>query len=177
MTFFDGWSSLLYTAAAGLAAYSFVVLLLRTSGKRTLAKLNAFDLVVTVALGSTLASVMTSNTLPLANGLLALALLVVLQFAVAWLSLRSRWFERLVKSEPVLLFYDGRYLDGAIRSARLTPGEILAVARSSGQADMDEVKAVVLETDGSLSVVGKLDTLPGKPTLAGVKRPGESQAG
>ena len=169
MKFFDSWSSLFFTAAAGVAAYTFVVVLLRTSGKRTLAKLNAFDLVVTVALGSTLASVMTSNTLPLANGLFALGLLVVLQFAVAWLSVRSDWFERLVKSEPVLLFYEGRFLDRAIRSSRLTPGEILAVARSSGQADMDNVKAVILETDGSLSVVGKPEAPAARTTLSGVK--------
>ena len=64
MNFFDNWQSLAHTAWSGLLAYTLLVVLLRTSGKRTLSKLNAFDLVVTVALGSTLASVMTSDRLP-----------------------------------------------------------------------------------------------------------------
>ena len=90
MNFFDSWQSLVHTLMSGVLAYALVVVLLRTSGKRTLSKLNAFDLVVTVALGSTLASVMTSDQLPLVNGLLALTLLIALQFIVAWLIARWR---------------------------------------------------------------------------------------
>lgn len=147
------------------------MLLLRTSGKRTLAKLNAFDLVVTVALGSTLASVMTSATLPLANGLLALALLIVLQFVVASLATRLPWFNRLLKSEPTLLFYQGRMLDAALRRSRLTHDEILATVRSSGARDLADVHAVILETDGSLSVVPASGESPASSSLADVRRP------
>jgi hypothetical protein len=70
---------------------------------RTSTKLNAFDLVVSVALGSALASIVTSDRLPVANCLLALALLIGLQHAVAWVNLRAGWFRRLVKSDPTLL--------------------------------------------------------------------------
>jgi uncharacterized membrane protein YcaP (DUF421 family) len=153
MTFFESWSSLLRTLLSGVATYAAIVVLLRVSGKRTLAKLNAFDLVVTVAIGSTLASVMTSATLPLADGLLALALLVALQYLVAWLAVRVRWFRRILKSEPQLFFYEGRFLDAAMRRARLSHDELLAAARSSGQGDLASVRAIVLETDGSLSVL------------------------
>ena len=92
MTFFDSWTSLGQTALHALMAYAALILFLRTSGKRTLAKLNAFDLVVTVALGSTLASIVTSDRLPLANGVLALAMLIALQYVVAWATLRAAWF-------------------------------------------------------------------------------------
>lgn len=84
-----------------------MVLLLRVSGKRTLTKMNAFDLVVTVALGSTLATVLLTKSVALAEGLTAFVLLIFLQFVLTWLSVRSRAVSRLVKSEPTLLVYQG----------------------------------------------------------------------
>ena len=171
MNVFDSWASLLHTGLAGVIAYTALVLLLRTSGKRTLAKLNAFDLVVTVAIGSTLASIMTSSDFPLLNGLLALALLVGLQFVVAWLVVRVPSFSRLIKSEPSLLVYEGRILDGALRRSRLNRDEILATVRGAGQADLADVHAIVLETDGSLSVVPASTAAAAASSLADVRRP------
>ena len=86
MFFFDTWLALGRTAVVGVLAYLALVFLLRISGKRTLSKMNAFDLVVTVALGSTLATVLLSKNVALANGVLAFALLIGLQFAITWLS-------------------------------------------------------------------------------------------
>ena len=77
--FFDTWSGLGRVLVVGTLAYAAVVVLLRVSGKRTLTKLNAFDLVVTVALGSTLATVLLSKNVALAEGVLAVALLISLQ--------------------------------------------------------------------------------------------------
>ena len=153
MQFLESWRSLLHTGLAAAAAYAALVLFLRLSGKRTLAKLNAFDLVVTVALGSTLASIATSDRLPLANGLLALALLILLQYAVAFASLRTAWFRRLVKSEPTLLVYRGRFLGDAMRGSRVARDEILSAVRGAGIMRLADVGAVVLEPDGTLSVV------------------------
>ena len=153
MTFFDSWASLGRTALTSLLAYAALIFFLRTSGKRTLAKLNAFDLVVTVALGSTLASIVTSGRLPLANGLLALALLIGLQYLVAWANLRADWFRRLVKSAPTLLLYEGRILEDAVRRTRVARDEILSAVRGSGVLRLEDVGAVVLEPDGSLSVL------------------------
>lgn len=86
---FQRWSDLGQVLATSLLVYPTLVLVLRVSGKRTLAKMNAFDLVVTVALGSTLATILLSADVSLAEGLLALVLLVGLQLAVAWVSVRS----------------------------------------------------------------------------------------
>jgi uncharacterized membrane protein YcaP (DUF421 family) len=151
--FFDSWSGLLRVLIVGTVAYVALVLLLRVSGKRTLAKLNAFDLVVTVALGSTLASILLTQSVALAEGLLGFALLVGLQYAVAWLSVRSKRFSDLVKSEPTLLVHRGEFLERAMSDQRVTRQEILSALRGSGAAAPDEVAAVVLETDGTLSVI------------------------
>jgi uncharacterized membrane protein YcaP (DUF421 family) len=165
---FDSWAGLGRVVLVGVLAYVALVLLLRISGKRTLSKLNAFDLVVTVALGSTLATVLLSKSVALAEGVLALGLLIFLQYAIAWLSVRSPGFQATIKAEPTLLLSRGRFLSVAMRAERMTRDEILAAVRASGTADIGNVVAVVLETDGSLSVIadapsgdqsGALDTV------------------
>ena len=170
--FFDTWFGLLRVVVVGTAAYAALVLLLRASGKRTLAKLNAFDLVVTVALGSTLATVLLSESVALAEGLLAFALLVGLQYAVAWLSMRSPRFDALVKSEPSLLLHRGRFLDGAMRRQRVTREEVVSALRSSGLTRPGDAAAVVLETDGSLSVVRVTEGSREAEVLHGLRREG-----
>jgi len=106
-TFFNTWAGLVRISIVGTLAYVALVLLLRISGKRTLSKMNAFDLVVTMALGSTLATIILSRDVALAEGVLAFAVLIGLQYAVTWLSVRSQAISRFVKSDPTLLFYRG----------------------------------------------------------------------
>lgn len=150
---FSGWDSLLRILVVGVLAYVVLVVFLRVSGKRTLSKMNAFDLVVTVALGSTLATVLLSKDVALADGALAFALLIGLQYLVSWASVRMRWVRRLVTGEPRMLLYCGSFLPAALRQARVTEDEVRAAVRSAGIDSLDKVHAVVLETDGSFSVV------------------------
>ena len=166
--FFNGWFALLRTALVGILAYAALILSLRVSGKRTLSKMNAFDLVVTVSLGSTLATITLSADVSLIQGVLALALLIGLQFAITWSSFRWRWIRRLVTGEPTLLFYRGNYLQAALRKERMTEEEVRAAVRADGVAAMEEVEAVVLETDGSFSVIPSNES-ERSSSLAGVE--------
>jgi uncharacterized membrane protein YcaP (DUF421 family) len=163
----DG-STLLRTLTLGVLAYAALLVFLRTTGKRTLSKLNAFDLVVTVALGSTLATILLSRNVSLAQGALALALLVGLQFAITWTSVRLRWVRAIVTGEPSLLVHHGEFLEDLMRRERVTPEEILAAVRSAGHANLECVEAVVLETDGSFSVIGSAPG-EGRSTLAAIR--------
>lgn len=151
-------------------AYVGVVVLLRLSGRRTLSKMNAFDLIVTVALGSTLATILLNRDVALAEGILAFALLIGLQFAVTWTSVRVRWIRRLVTGEPALLFYRGKFLSRALQSARVTEDEVRASVRAAGLLALSDVEAVVLETDGSFSVV-EHGNVSGESSIAGVTEP------
>lgn len=167
--FFDSWSGLLRVLVVGALAYTGLVLLLRISGKRTLAKMSAFDLVVTVALGSTLATIILTKDVALVEGLLAFALLIALQFVVAWLSVRSGAVAGLVKAEPALLARRGDLLRGAMRRERVTEGEIGAAVRAAGLASLADAEAVILETDGSFSVVRSAGDDARRPTaMSGV---------
>jgi len=166
--FFHSWADLLRVVVVGVLAYGGLVVVLRVSGKRTLSKMNAFDLVVTVALGSTLATVLLSKSVALVEGLLAFVMLVFLQFVVTWSLARSSLVSRLVKNEPKLHFYEGRYLRAAIHAERLTQEEVEAAVRQRGIADLEKVGAVELETDGSVTVVPRQADIGSASALKGV---------
>lgn len=166
--FFSGWESLLRTLVVGVLAYVVLVIFLRLSGKRTLSRMNAFDLIVTVALGSTLATVLLTKDVALADGALAFALLIGLQFVVTWSSVRVQWVRQLVTGEPLLLLYRGEFLPAALRRARVTEAEVHAAVRSAGLASLGKAEAVVLETDGSFSIV-RTSTGSRSTALAGVQ--------
>ncbi len=160
--FFDTWSGLLRVLVISPIAYAALVAMLRISGNRTLSKMNAFDLVVTVALGSTLASTLLTKNVALIEGVLALGLLIGLQWIVAWLSVRSSRWESLVKSDAVLLVFRGKLLRGAMRQARLTEEEIRAALRTHNVASLADAEAVVLETDGTVTVLSPMSGKDGE---------------
>jgi uncharacterized membrane protein YcaP (DUF421 family) len=167
---FDNWHALVRTVLVGILAYAGVILLLRLSGRRTLSKMNAFDLIVTVALGSILATVLLNKDVTLAQGILAFATLIGLQFIITWASVRARWVRQLATGEPALLFYRGAFLSQALRSARVTEDEVRASIRSAGVLALEDIEAVVLETDGTFSVV-RPDGAAGQTSLASIAKP------
>lgn len=153
--FFDNWQALVRTLVIGILAYLGLIFVLRLSGKRTLSKMNAFDFVVTVALGSTLATILLNKDVALAEGILAFALLIGLQFAITWSSTRVGWVRSVITGEPAMLLHRGACLPHALRRERVTEEEVRAAVRSAGLAAMEDAEAVVLETDGSFSVINR----------------------
>lgn len=137
------------------------------SGNRTLSKMNSFNLVVTGAFGSTLSSILITRGIALSEALLAIALLVVLQFVIAWLSVGSSTVNSMINITPTPLLKDGRMLAAAMKHMRITKDEIRTATRQQGMGDPDKVAAVVLETDGSLSVIS-IEKLSSGLALEGV---------
>lgn len=170
--FFGGWESLLRTLVITVLAYVFLIVLLRGSGKRTLSKMNAFDFIVTIALGSTLATVMLNKSIPLADGVLAFFLLIYLQYIITYLSVRSTFINRLIKSSPSLIFYKGEMIKKTMQAERITEDEVLAIIREKGFSTTENIDAVVLETDGSLTVIKSVEDFSGG-SLKTVKSDGE----
>jgi uncharacterized membrane protein YcaP (DUF421 family) len=158
--FFDSWETLVRTAIVGGLAYIVLLCLLRTSGKRTLSKMNAFDFVVTVAIGSTLATILLNKEVALAEGALAFGVLIAMQYVVAWLSVRSKIVERCVKSEPALLLRHGEPLRNAMLKERVSHNELESAVRKAGFADFTEIEQVILETDGTFSVISRQSSGP-----------------
>ena len=162
---FDSWSDLARVGIVGMAAYAILVVSLRLTGKRALAQLHAFDLVVTVAVGSVLATILLSSDVSWAEGAIALILLLLLQFVVAFLGSRWRVLHRAIAAEPTLLVAHGTVVDEALARHRLARSDLLAAVRGSGAGDLAEVGALVLEANGTMSVIrreniGDGSTLP-----------------
>ncbi|MGB3612236.1 MAG: YetF domain-containing protein [Elainellaceae cyanobacterium] len=154
---FNDWESLAHTAIVGTLGYIVIIFLLRISGKRTLSKWNSFDFVVTIAFGSILASLMLTKTTSLAQGCLSFGLLVLYQFIITRVATGSSVIQHLIKAEPTLLLYNGEFQQQALTQERVAKGEVLASVRSRGIGDITQVAAVILETDGSFSVIKNLD--------------------
>lgn len=154
--FFESWEGLLRILIVSSVGYIVLIVFLRLFGKRTLSKMNAFDFIVTVAIGSVLAAIAMSQTMPLLEGILALGMLIGLQFIISWLASRSERFEKLLKSTPTLVFYKGEFLEDAMKSERIAKDELLQIMREQGSGVVEDVEAVILETDGGFSVIEKL---------------------
>jgi uncharacterized membrane protein YcaP (DUF421 family) len=146
-------AKLIRAAVAVPLIYIVLIVLIRLSGKRTTSQMNNFDWIVTVALGSLVAAGITSSSASLLQVLLAITLLIGLQFIVTWLVLRSDSMRRWVKPRPRLLFYEGEFLCRDMRAERVSELEVLAAIRASGHHELQDVGAVVLETDATLSVL------------------------
>ena len=148
---------ILSTLVTGTIAYVAIIFMLRISGKRTLAKWNSFDFVITIAFGSVLASILLSTKDTFGQGIFGFALLVLFQFIITWVSVRSSIIQKLIKSEPALLLFKGEMQWDVMKKERIVEGEILAALRTSGVSAIEDADAVVLETDGSFSVITNVD--------------------
>lgn len=151
--FFSNLDSVIRVLVAALLAYTSLVLVLRLAGKRALAKMHAFDFAVTVAIGSTLATVLLSKDVAIVEGILAFVVLATLQWIVSRMSLAWKPFRNAVRSGPRLLVRDGCYCRQAMRDERILQSEVDMAIRASGIGQLEKVAAVVLEADGSMSVV------------------------
>lgn len=150
---FDSWSDLVPVVLVGASAYVLLVVVVRLAGKRSLSQLNAFDFVVTVALGSILATTLLNADTALAEGVTAIALLLGLQYILTTVSVRWPRVRQAITARPALLLADGQVQYETLRRQRLTESELRQAVRASGSGDLSLIKAVVLESDGTFSVI------------------------
>lgn len=145
---FDSWLDVLRVLLVGVTAYLTLVVAVRIAGKRSLAQLSAFDFVVTVALGSTLATILLSSDVSFVEGAVAIAELLLLQIAVSLLAAASPRVHPLVTAEPSLLVWQGTVDESALRRHRVARTDIEQAVRQSGYGDMNDVGALFLEANG-----------------------------
>lgn len=150
------WQSVGHIAICAAISFVALFLFIRISGKRTLSKLNAFDFIVSVSMGSTLSSMILSKV-TLAEGSAALIVIIILQFVLAWMATRSSKLEKVINSEPSLLYYEGQFLRETMAKEYITESEIIAEIRKFRIDRIERVKAVVLELNGEMTVVRRSD--------------------
>lgn len=150
---YGSWSDVVDVVASGVLVYVGVIIIIRIAGVRSTAKMNNYDWVVTLAVASIAAASVISPSTTVVQGLAGIAVLVALQALATGVSSRVPWFNRLMRPEVVVLVHEGEYQPRAMRRARVTQDEIRKALRADGHREVDEVGAVVLEIDGTLSVL------------------------
>ena len=152
---FDGWESIGRIVVLASGAYVLLVAALRVSGSQALAKMSAYDLVITIALGSIVATVPLGMGVTLADGLAVIATYLGLQALMRKSLKRSTRLRDAIKNPPRLVVWDGALLPEEMQAVDVTDAEIRAAIRKSGHPALADVQAVVLENDGQWSVIGR----------------------
>jgi len=173
--FFESWYNVGRTVTLSIITFAALIVLLRGSGKRTLSKLNVFDFVFVVAVGSVFASTIISKDVTLVEGIAALATLVGIQIFLAELAARSSTAERIINGEPALLLSRGKFIQRALKKERVTEEEVRAAIRTKGVSRVEDVDAVILENDGTLSVAWEARG-PGRSSLVDATVPDGARA-
>lgn len=133
--------------------YLSMILLTRVSGLRSFSKMSGFDFAVTVAIGSVLATTIVSENPPLLQAAVGLAALYGVQILVATLRERSGAVSAAVDNAPLLLMAGEEILEDNLRKARVTEADLRAKLREANVLRLEEVRAVVFESTGDVSVL------------------------
>jgi uncharacterized membrane protein YcaP (DUF421 family) len=135
-------------------AMFWVVLLVRVNGLRSFSKMTNFDFVMTVAIGSLLAGASQSTDwISFVQTILSMAMLFIVQFTTATIRKKSTTFESFMQNQPALLMKDGVILHAALKATRVAETDLIAKLREANVLDLTQVRAVVLETTGDISVI------------------------
>jgi uncharacterized membrane protein YcaP (DUF421 family) len=139
--------------ARTLAVYVLVLIGLRATGKREVGQMTPFDLVVVLLIANAVQNAMVGPDTSLTGGLIAAAVLLAANYALALASDRIPWLRRAVEGAPTLLIHDGHLITANLRAERVDPDEVLMALREHGVDRIEDVQLAVLEIDGSISVV------------------------
>ncbi|RAZ81377.1 DUF421 domain-containing protein [Planococcus halotolerans] len=164
---FDGWNSVLRIVIMSALAYPFLIVLLRMSGKRSITNVNIFDFIITVTYGATLASIITSDKVSFADGAAVLVMLTLLQYLVSKTAAGSKRFSDFIKASPVFLYYGGNFNEKQMQKNRLRKQDLREKVRQQGMSSFENVEAIVLEGDGSVSIIKK-EEVKSKDALEGI---------
>jgi uncharacterized membrane protein YcaP (DUF421 family) len=138
----------------GPVALAWIIVTVRVTGLRSFSKMASFDFAVTVATGSLLAMSATAKEWDeFAVRLLAISALLGTQWVIAKTRLFSDGFDAATSNRPIILMRDGKFRDDAMRRSRVTRGDIIAKLREANALQLGEVRAVILETTGDISVL------------------------
>ena len=167
----SGWflapfPDLVAVVLSAVGIYASLILFIRLSGLRSLSKMSSFDFATTVAMGSVMASTLLTEDPPLLQAVVGLGTLFALQYVVARYRQRVKGVAALVDNTPIVLMVGPTMLDENLRKTRVTEDDVWAKLREANVLDLREVRAVVLETTGDISVLhGAPDGTPLQPEL------------
>ena len=139
----------------GIIIYIFLIVILRVTGKRQIGQMSPFDLVLLLVLSNAVQNSMNGGDNSVAAGMILSVTLVTVNWLTGQITFFSKKAERLIEGVPQVLIHDGKVYEKALEAAQLTRHELMSSIRGEGYSDLTEIRAVILENDGSISVIPK----------------------
>ncbi|MCX7570188.1 DUF421 domain-containing protein [Tumebacillus sp. DT12] len=161
----DGVGMLMFRV---VAMYFVILLSMRLMGKREIGQLSIFDLVVSIMIAELAAMSLEDPEVPMMRGIAIIALLVILQIVMSYLTLKSVTLRYLIEGRPTLLIANGEIRDSEMRRTRYSMSDLMTQLREKNIATVNDVEFAVLETTGKLSVFPKADRQPLTPKDIGL---------
>ena len=152
------WTAIIMVLVSAVGIYIAVIFFTRISGLRSFSKMSSFDFAMTVAVGSLIASAILTEDPPLLQAVIAMGALYALQIGIAKLRGVSPLVDNMVDNQPILLMKGPQILDENLKATKVTPDDLRAKLREANVTDYNQIKAVVLETTGDISVLHTVDS-------------------
>ena len=159
------WHTVLEIAGRTSAIYLLVLLGLRLTGKREVGQMTPFDLTLLLLLSNSVQNAMTGPDTSLLGGVVAAAVLLVMNFAVGQISGKSRRFRKAIEGTPTILVHNGAIIQPHMAKECISTDELHRALREHGVDDIKDVALAVLEVDGSISVL-KYDDVPNRTKIS-----------
>ncbi len=141
-----------------IAVYSFMLLIFRLGGKRTLAQITTFDFVLLLIIGESTQQALIGNDFSITTAFILIATLIGIEIGVSLVTSRWKGLSKLVDSVPLVIVEDGKILKDRARKERIDESDVLEAARRfHGLERLEQIKYAVLERDGGITVVPKAD--------------------
>lgn len=138
-----------------LLVYSFLIIMLRLTGKRQIGQLAPFDLVLLLVLSNALQNSMNGGDNSVLGGFISALTLIALNALIGYLTYKSKAIEGFIEGHPRVLIHNGRLYPEALRHERLTHHELMSALRSGGCTSIEEVRSAILEPDGQITVIAR----------------------
>ena len=152
-------SIILKMLLAGVCIYIYIIFITKIAGKRTFAKMSSFDFAVTIAMGSILADAVNKPGSSLMPAFVSLSILALLQVVFAKFRSSSDTFENAVSNTPILLMKDGEIFYANLKKALVSQADLMAKLREANVLQLSQVRAVIFETTGDISVLHSTDDI------------------
>jgi uncharacterized membrane protein YcaP (DUF421 family) len=147
------WTAILMIILSSIGIYIALIAFTRIAGLRSFSKMSSFDFAITVSFGSIIANTVTAKSPPLLLGAVSLGSLYILQIIVARFRGNSTIMSKMVDNDPLLLMDGPEILYDNLKMAEVTEDDLRAKLREANVIQMDQVKAVVMEATGDVSVL------------------------
>lgn len=157
--FNTSWETAAIILLSSVGIYFAIIALTRISGKRSFSKMSSFDFAMTVAVGSIVATTILSSSVKMIEGIIGLSIVYLLQISIA-LARRNKTVQNMVDNSPLLLMDGEKIIESNLIKARVTEGDLRSKLREANVTQLNQVKAVIFETTGDISVLHKESNSP-----------------